>query len=292
MEISPEGRVRIHVGSMDSGQGHGTVFRQIIADRLGLSTEGMEIVTGDTHEVPQGTGTFGSRTLAAAGGAIWTAADTIIEKLKDQAAERLEAGKADIVFDTGEYRIAGTDRTVSFADVLSGEPASLSAETFSSVEGATFPNGCHICEVEIDPETGHVELASYTVVDDVGRMVNPLLVKGQITGGVAQGLGQALMENAVYDPNSGQLLAATFMDYAMPRAHDMPGVEIAGFAVPTSQNPLGVKGAGEAGTVGALSSVISAVSDALRPFGIRHIDMPATPERVWRCLQMQRKEER
>jgi carbon-monoxide dehydrogenase large subunit len=291
MEISPEGKVRIHVGSMDSGQGHGTVFRQIIADRLGLSTEGMEIVTGDTHEVPQGTGTFGSRTLAAAGGAIWTAADTIIEKLKDQAAERLEADKSDIVFDTGEYRIAGTDRTVSFADVMSGEPASLSAETFSSVEGATFPNGCHICEVEIDPETGLVELVSYCVVDDVGRMVNPLLVKGQITGGVAQGLGQALMENAVYDSDSGQLLSATFMDYAMPRAHDMPGVEIAGFAVPTSQNPLGVKGAGEAGTVGALSAVISAVSDALRPFGIRHIDMPATPERVWRCLQLQRKEE-
>ncbi|EUB99025.1 Carbon-monoxide dehydrogenase (acceptor) [Rhizobium sp. CF080] len=292
MDISPEGKVRIHVGSMDSGQGHGTVFRQIIADRLGLSTEGMEIVTGDTHEVPQGTGTFGSRTLAAAGGALWTAADTIIEKLKDQAAERLEADKADILFDTGEYRIAGTDRSVSFAEVISGESASLSAETFSSVEGATFPNGCHICEVEIDPETGLVELVSYCVVDDVGRMVNPLLVKGQITGGVAQGLGQALMENAVYDSDSGQLLSATFMDYAMPRAHDMPGVEIAGFAVPTNQNPLGVKGAGEAGTVGALSAVISAVSDALRPFGIRHIDMPATPARVWRCLQMQRKEER
>lgn len=289
MEISPEGKVRIHIGSMDSGQGHGTVFRQIIADRLGLSTAGMEIVTGDTREVPQGTGTFGSRTLAAAGGAIWTAADTIIERLKDQAAERLEADKADIVFDTGEYRIAGTDRTVSFTDIISGEPAALSAETFSSVEGATFPNGCHICEVEIDPDTGHVELVSYCVVDDVGRMVNPLLVKGQITGGVAQGLGQALMENAVYDPGSGQLLSATFMDYAMPRAHDMPGVEIAGFAVPTSQNPLGVKGAGEAGTVGALSAVISAVSDALHPFGIRHVDMPATPERVWRRLQMQHK---
>jgi aerobic carbon-monoxide dehydrogenase large subunit len=291
MEISPEGKVRIHVGSMDSGQGHGTVFRQIIADRLGLSTEDMEIVTGDTHQVPQGMGTFGSRTLAAAGGAIWTAADKIIEKLKDQAAERLEADKADIVFDTGEYRIAGTDRSVSFTEVISGEATSLSAETFSSVEGATFPNGCHICEVEVDPETGRVELVSYCVVDDVGRMVNPLLVEGQITGGIAQGLGQALMENAVYDPNSGQLLAATFMDYAMPRAHDMTAVEFTGFPVPTSQNPLGVKGAGEAGTVGALSAVISAVSDALRPFGIKHIDMPATPARVWRCLQRLRKEE-
>ena len=291
MEISPEGKVHIHVGSMDSGQGHGTVFRQIVADRLGLDTQAMEIITGDTHEVPQGTGTFGSRTLAAAGGAIWTAADTIVEKLKDRAAERLEADKADIVFEAGEYRIAGTDRAVSFAEVVAGESGPVSAENFVGNEGATFPNGCHICEVEIDPETGHVELAAYSVVDDVGRMVNPLLVKGQITGGVAQGLGQALMENAVYDPGSGQLLSATFMDYAMPHAHDMPGVEIAGFPVPTSQNPLGVKGAGEAGTVGALSAVISAVSDALYPFGIRHIDMPATPERVWRRLQMQRTEE-
>ncbi len=290
MEISPEGKVRIHVGSMDSGQGHSTVFRQIIADKLGLDTHAMEMVTGDTREIPQGTGTFGSRTLAAAGGAIWTAADTIVEKLKDKAAERLEADKADIVFETGEYRIAGTDRAVSFAEIIAGESASVAAENFIANEGATFPNGCHICEVEIDPETGQVELASYSVVDDVGRMVNPLLVKGQITGGVAQGLGQALMENAIYDPDSGQLLSATFMDYAMPRAFDMPGVAIAGYAVPTGQNPLGVKGAGEAGTVGALSSIISAVSDALRPFGINHIDMPATPARVWRCLEMQRKE--
>ncbi|MCC2614039.1 xanthine dehydrogenase family protein molybdopterin-binding subunit [Neorhizobium petrolearium] len=287
VEIAPSGKVRIHIGSMDSGQGHGTAFRQVIADRLGLDTQDMEIVTGDTHEVPQGTGTFGSRTLAAAGGAIWTAADTIIEKLRDQAAEQLEAAKADILFESGQYRIAGTDRTISFAEVIAGESAPLSAENFVSNTGATFPNGCHICEVEIDPVTGQVQLTSYTVVDDVGRMVNPLLVKGQITGGVAQGLGQALMENAVYDPNSGQLLSATFMDYAMPHASDMAGVEIAGFSVPTQQNPLGVKGAGEAGTVGALSAVISAVADALHPLGVRHIDMPATPERVWRCLQMQ-----
>lgn len=290
VEIAPSAKVRIHVGSRDSGQGHGTVFRQIIADRLGLDTEHMEIVTGDTHEVPQGTGTFGSRTLAAAGGAIWTAADTIIERLKDQAAERLEADRADVVFEHGEYRIAGTDRTVSFAEVIAREATPVSAENFVSNEGATFPNGCHICEVEIDPETGRVELTSYSVVDDVGRMINPLLVKGQITGGVAQGLSQALMENAVYDPNSGQLLSATFMDYAMPYAGDMPGVDIIGFPVPTQQNPLGVKGAGEAGTVGALSAVISAVADALRPLGVRHIDMPATPERVWRSLRMQHME--
>ncbi|AWI61619.1 xanthine dehydrogenase family protein molybdopterin-binding subunit [Sinorhizobium fredii] len=287
VEISPAGKIRIHVGSMDSGQGHGTAFRQIIADRLGLDTEDMEIVTGDTHAVPQGTGTFGSRTLAAAGGAIWAAADTIIERLKDHAAARLEAHRSDIVFKHGIYRVDGRNRAISFVQVLAEQAAPVSAETFISNAGATFPNGCHICELEIDPDTGHVDLVAYSVVDDVGRMVNPLLVKGQITGGVAQGLGQALMENAVYDPNSGQLLSATFMDYAMPRAHDVPGVAIVDRSVPTRQNPLGVKGVGEAGTVGALSAVMSAVADALRPFGVRHLDMPATPDRIWRCLKMQ-----
>ncbi|WP_234836026.1 xanthine dehydrogenase family protein molybdopterin-binding subunit [Sinorhizobium meliloti] len=290
LEISPEGNVRIHVGSMDSGQGHGTAFRQIVADRLGLEPQKMEIITGDTHEVPQGTGTFGSRTLAAAGGAIWAAADMIVESLKDKAAEQLEAHRADLLFDNGEYRIAGTDRTLSFAEVVAEQAAPVSAENFISNKGATFPNGCHICEVEVDPDTGHLQLVAYSVVDDVGRVVNPLLLKGQITGGVAQGLGQAVMENAVYDPDSGQLLSATFMDYAMPRACDMLEIEIADCSVPTEQNALGVKGAGEAGTVGALSAVISAVSDALRPLGIRHLDMPATPGRIWRCLQMPRQE--
>jgi carbon-monoxide dehydrogenase large subunit len=291
MEINPHGMVSIQVGSMDSGQGHGTVFRQILADRLGLDTQAMEIVTGDTVEIPQGTGTFGSRTLAAAGGAIWSAADMIIERLREEAAERLEAHGSDIVFEQGEYRIAGTDRAIPFAEVLAQQTTPLMAETFTSNEGATFPNGCHICEVEIDPETGYATLIAYSVVDDVGRMINPLLVKGQITGGVAQGIGQAMMENAVYDPHSGQLLSASFMDYAMPRAHDMPGVAIEGFAVPTQQNPLGVKGAGEAGTVGALSAVMSAVADALHPLGIRHLDMPATPERIWRRLQTQSERE-
>ncbi|PJR13397.1 xanthine dehydrogenase family protein molybdopterin-binding subunit [Sinorhizobium meliloti] len=291
LEISPEGKVRIHVGSMDSGQGHGTVFRQIIADRLGLGTENMEIVAGDTLQVPRGTGTFGSRTLAAAGGAIWAAAETIIERLKDQAADQLEAHRSDILFEHGQYRIAGTDRAISFAELMAGQGTPVSAENFISNEGATFPNGCHICEVEIDPETGQSKLVAYSVVDDVGQMVNPLLVKGQITGGVAQGMGQALMEKAVYDPNSGQLLSATFMDYAIPRAQDMPGVEIAEHSVPTRKNPLGVKGAGEAGTVGSLSAVMSAVSDALRPCGVRHLDMPATPDRIWRCLQVRRREE-
>ncbi|WP_324764076.1 xanthine dehydrogenase family protein molybdopterin-binding subunit (plasmid) [Sinorhizobium meliloti] len=290
LEVSPEGKVRIHVGSMDSGQGHGTAFRQIVADRLGLEPQRMEIITGDTHEVPRGTGTFGSRTLAAAGGAIWAAADMMVESLKDKAAEQLEAHRADILFDKGEYRITGTDRTLSLAEVIARQAAPVSAENFISNKGATFPNGCHICEVEVDPDTGHMQLVAYSVVDDVGRVVNPLLLKGQITGGVAQGLGQALMENAVYDPDSGQLLSATFMDYAMPRACDMLEIEIADYSVPTEQNALGVKGAGEAGTVGALSAVISAVSDALRPLGIRHMDMPATPGRIWRCLQMRREE--
>jgi len=285
VEITPDGGARLHVGSRDSGQGHATAFRQILSGRLGLDPERVEIITGDTLAIPKGTGTFGSRTMSAAGGAIWTAAETIVERLKGNAAELLEAHQADIVFEDGQYRIAGTDRSVSFAEVIAKESEAVAAENFIGNEDATFPNGCHICEVEVDPETGFVEVIAYSVVDDVGRVINPLLVKGQITGGVAQGLGQALLENVVYDAGSGQLLTATFMDYAMPRACDVPGIEIKSFEVPTNRNPLGVKGAGEAGTVGALSAVVSAVADALRQRGVEHLDMPLTPERVWRALQ-------
>lgn len=285
LELSPEGKVRLFSGSRDTGQGHGTAFRQILADRLGLDTSQMEFITGDTEQVAHGIGTFGSRTLGAAGTAIWRAADAIIEQLKGKAADRLEAATTDIVFEAGRYQIAGTDQSVAFSELLAAEPGMVSAEDFSAADGATFPNGCHICEVEVDPDTGHVDLLAYSVVDDVGTVINPLLMKGQIIGGVAQGLGQALMENAIYDPQSGQLLSATFMDYAMPRAFDLPAPVIESFPVPTSQNPLGVKGAGEAGTVGSLAAIISAVCDALGPEGVRHFDMPATPERVWRCLR-------
>lgn len=284
LELSPDGQVRMFVGSSDTGQGHGTAFRQILAERLGLDPAAMKIITGDTKIVEKGVGTAGSRTLGAAGTAIWRNADAIAERLRQRAADQLEAAAADVVFENARYAVAGTDRSISFAEVLAEEPAPLVEESFDSTDGATFPNGCHVCEVEVDPETGHIDVIAYHVVDDVGVVVNPLLMKGQIIGGVAQGLGQALMENAVYDPVSGQLLSASFMDYAMPRAVDMPNIHVESFPVPTRQNPLGVKGAGEAGTVGSLSVVISAVCDALAPYGIHHIDMPTTPERVWRLL--------
>lgn len=284
LELSPDGQARVLVGSCDTGQGHGTAFRQIVAERLGLDPAAMKIITGDTKTIEKGTGTFGSRTLAAAGTGIWRTADAIAERLRERAADHLEAAVADVVFENAHYSVVGTDRSISFAEILAQEPAPISEESFEPTDGATFPNGCHICEVEVDPETGHIDVVAYHVVDDVGVVVNPLLMKGQIIGGVAQGLGQALMENAVYDPISGQLLSASFMDYAMPRAGDMPNIDVESFPVPTPLNPLGVKGAGEAGTVGSLSVVISAVCDALAPRGIHHIDMPTTPEKVWRLL--------
>ncbi|WP_343035220.1 xanthine dehydrogenase family protein molybdopterin-binding subunit [Halovulum dunhuangense] len=285
LELAPEGRVRLRAGSFDSGQGHATSFRQVLADRLGLDPEGVELVTGDTDVVPQGTGTFGSRTLAAAGTAVWSAMDEIIERLRGDAADMLEAAATDIDFADGHYVVAGTDRRLPFGAVLARQPAPLSAEGFVAAESATFPNGCHVCELEIDPETGRTFLERYVVVDDVGTVVNPLIVKGQIAGGVAQGVGQALCEHLQHDADTGQLLTASFMDYAMPRAGDLPGIEVLSHPVPTRANPLGVKGAGEAGTVGALAAVMSAVRDALAPAGVGHIDMPATPGRIWAALR-------
>lgn len=282
--VDPDGSACLTAGSSDTGQGHGTAFRQILGDALGIIPSKVRIVTGDTGLVPQGTGSFGSRTLAAAGTAISRSIDAVVEQLKDHAADLLETAAADVVFSHGAYIVTGTDRRLAFTDALVGLSAPVMAETFSSADGATFPNGCHICEVEVDPETGAVEMLGYLVVDDVGRVINPLLVKGQISGGIAQGFGQALMEQAVYD-EAGQLLSATFMDYAMPRACDAPPFVIESFPVPTAANPLGVKGAGEAGTVGALSAVISAVCDALGAFGISHLDMPTTPHRVWQAIQ-------
>lgn len=286
----PSGDIDVAVGSQDSGQGHLTSFRQIISDRLGLAPERIRIATGDSDRVAKGVGTFGSRTMAAAGTAIWRSADRLITELTPLAAESLEAAATDLTFERGVWRVAGTDRTVAFERVLSKADAPVAAEVFDSAEGATFPNGCHICEVEIDPGTGAVSIARYTVVDDVGVVVNPLLVKAQIAGGVAQGLGQALMEQVAYDPQSGQLVTGSFMDYAMPRADDCPAAVIESRPAPTQKNPLGVKGAGEAGTVGALPSVMNAVCDALRSAGAEPIDMPATPYRVWAALAAARRE--
>ena len=291
IRFDPGGDATLMVGTTSQGQGHETMYRQIAASRLGLDPGNVSVVEGDTDAVAYGAGSFGSRSAAIGGTALWLAADKIIEKGKRIAGHLLESAPTDIVFDNGRFAIAGTDRGVTirevarasfaFANLPKGlEPGLFEHATFSPAQ-ETFPNGTHVCEVEVDPETGAIELLGYIVVDDVGTEINPLTLKGQVVGGVAQGLGQILMEQVVYDAE-GQLLSGTFMDYAMPRAGDLCNVEIGHNAVPTRLNPLGAKGAGEAGCVGALAAAMNAIVDAL---GTEEIEMPTTPERVWRALQ-------
>jgi carbon-monoxide dehydrogenase large subunit len=241
---------------------------------------------------------MGSRSTVIGGTALWIAADKVIAKGKKIAAQLMEAGEPDIVFEAGRFTVAGTDRSVTIKEVAKAafdfrklppglEPGLYESGTFSP-STHTFPNGCHVCEVEVDPETGKVDLARYAVVDDVGTVVNPLTLKGQIHGGVVQGLGQVLMERVEYDPESGQLLTGSFMDYCMPRADDVCAIEVGNNPVPTKLNPIGAKGAGEAGTVGALPAVMNAILDALAPLGVKSLDMPATGDRVWRAIQTAR----
>jgi aerobic carbon-monoxide dehydrogenase large subunit len=293
-----DGDVTLLMGTHNHGQGHETSFRQLAVSLLGVAPERVRIVAGDTDAVAHGRGTFGSRSMMAGGTALVRAADKIVAQGKAVVAHMLEAGESDIVFEDGRFTVAGTDRGVRIEDVAKtsyaagklppGAEYGLSALVIATPPEATFPNGCHVCEVEIDEETGEVEIVKYVVVDDVGTVINPLLVKGQIHGGVAMGVGQALLENLVYEPGSGQMVTGSFMDYAMPRADDMPAMNVISSPVPTPNNPLGVKGAGEAGTVGALPVVMNAVVDALRPLGVTHLDMPASPARVWAAIQKAR----
>jgi carbon-monoxide dehydrogenase large subunit len=281
--FEPTGRPTLYLGTKSQGQSHETTFRQIVSGRLGIPPQAIDYVEGDTDRVAQGLGTFGSRSAALAGSALALAADRIVERARELAAQRLEAAAADLVFAEGRFRIAGTDRSVALAE-LAGEAALDERASFVPSQ-ETFPNSCHVCEVEVDPDTGAVELAAYAVVDDVGTVINPLTLKGQVHGGVVQGLGQVLMERMAYDPESGQLLSASFMDYAMPRADGLCEMKVASHPVPTALNPLGVKGAGEAGTVGALAACMNAILDALAPLGVRELEMPATSEAVWRALR-------
>ena len=295
IRFDQSGGATVLMGTKNQGQGHETTFRQVLHERLGLDPDTVRYVDGDTDRVAFGAGTMGSRSTVVGGSALWLAADKVIAKGKRIAAHLLEAAETDLLFAEGRFRVTGTDRAVTIAQVARAafqpaqlppglEPGLYETGTFSPKQD-TWPNGCHVCEVEIDPDTGSVALVGYLVVDDVGTVVNPLTLAGQIHGGVAQGVGQALMEEVVYDRESGQLLTASFMEYAMPRADSLPDLVIGSNPVPTALNPLGAKGAGEAGTVGALPAVMNAVIDALAPLGVRQLDMPATSERVWRAIR-------
>ena len=284
LKVDPAGSVTLISGMQDNGQGHITTFVQLLSDKLGLDASQIRVVQGDTDVVPSGL-TGGSRFLAIGGIAAMSAADEVIDQGKDVAAGLLEAAASDIEYGDGEYRIAGTDRAVSLFEVAKVTQG-LEATHTRAPEAFTYPNGCHICELEVDTDTGEARIARYSIVDDFGRAINPLLLEGQVHGGTVQGIGQALLELGLYDAESGQLLTGSFMDYTMPRADDVPTFDCGFHHVPCTTNPLGVKGAGEAGAVGAPPAVINAVVDALYPLtGMKHIDMPATHERLWRALR-------
>jgi carbon-monoxide dehydrogenase large subunit len=284
INFSEDGSVTAVMGSKEMGTGHHTAFRQILSDKLGLDPARVTIRDGDTNVVAQGTGSFGSRTMVAAGTAVVRASEAVIDAGRPLAAETLEAAEIDIEFTDGAFRIKGTDRSIDLHDLARTHSATLSQTASPMADGPTYPNGCHVCEVEVDPETGVTKLVRYTVVDDVGTVINPMIVKGQMHGGIAQGAGQALMEQVTYDED-GQLTSGSLLDYTLPRADDMPDFAVETFSVPTALNPLGVKGAGEAGTVGALPVVVIAAQDALKELGVTNLEMPLTPMRVWLAIQ-------
>jgi carbon-monoxide dehydrogenase large subunit len=295
VRVHPTGSITVFTGAHSHGQGHETTFAQLVADRLGLAIDQVEIVHGDTGRVPFGMGTYASRSLAVGGTALVKAIDKVVEKGKKIAAHLLEAAEADIDFADGNFTVAGTDRTIPFAQVALAayvphnypidtlEPG-LDETAFYDPSNFTYPAGAYIAEVEIDRETGMVELARFTGADDFGRIINPMIVEGQVHGALVQGIGQALYENALYDAESGQLKTGSFMDYCMPRADDFIPFTLETNTTLCAHNPLGAKGCGEAGTIGAPAAVMNAVADALAPLGVRDLDMPATPERMWRAI--------
>ncbi|MBX2805466.1 MAG: xanthine dehydrogenase family protein molybdopterin-binding subunit [Hyphomicrobiales bacterium] len=298
VRVNPTGSVSVLTGSHSHGQGHETTFAQVVADKLGIDIGNVDIVHGDTDKIPFGMGTYGSRSIAVGGSALVNALDKVIEKGKKIAAHLLEASADDIEFANGAYTVKGTDKSKAFGDIAltayvphqypieTLEPG-LEETAFYDPKNFTYPAGTYICEVEIDPQTGSTQIVSFSAADDFGNVINPMIVEGQVHGGVVQGVGQALMENAVYDDN-GQLLTGSYMDYTMPRADDVPSFKVATLAgTPCTHNPLGVKGCGEAGAIGAPPAVINAIVDALKEYGIDHIDMPATPEKIWRAINAQ-----
>ena len=293
IRLERDGGVTVLIGSQSTGQGHATSYAQLVAERLDLPPERVRVVQGDTDAIATGAGTGGSSSIPVGGVSVDRASKTLGEQLKQLAADALEAAPGDMEIADGAVRVAGTDRAISFVDLAAhplAKPEDLRASSEFGVEQPTFPNGTHIVEVEIDPETGITAILNYVVVDDFGATLNPLLLAGQVHGGAVQGIGQALMEDTVYDPASGQLLSASFMDYAMPRALDAPDFVFETRNVPCKNNPLGVKGAGEAGAIGSCPALINAILDALwRNYRIRTIDMPATPQKVWAAIAASRR---
>jgi len=288
LTLDRDGGVTLLIGSQSTGQGHATSYAQLIAERLDLPPERVRVVQGDTDRIKSGAGTGGSSSIPVGGVSVDRAATTLADQIKEIAADALEASVGDLEIADGAVRVAGTDRVISFADLAAhpgATPEKLRAVKEFSVEPPTYPNGTHIAEVEIDPDTGATTIVNYVVVDDFGATLNPLLLAGQVHGGAVQGIGQALMEDTVYDPTTGQLLSASFMDYAMPRAEHAPDFVFETRNVPCKTNPLGVKGAGEAGAIGSCPAVMNAIIDALwRAYRIRHIDMPATPRKIWESI--------
>ncbi|WP_137177810.1 xanthine dehydrogenase family protein molybdopterin-binding subunit [Roseomonas sp. AR75] len=299
IRVHPTGSVTVLTGTHSHGQGHETTLAQLVADRLGVPIANVDIVHGDTAKVPFGMGTYGSRSLAVGGSAMFKAMDKIIAKGKRIAAHLMEASVEDVEFDRGTFRVAGTDKTKTLTDISLAayvphnypieeiEPG-LEETAFYDPKNFTYPGGCHIAEVEIDTETGKVSMVNFTAVDDVGRVINPMIVEGQVQGGVAQGIGQALLESAVYDAD-GQLISGSMMDYTMPRADDLAPVSVATHTTLCTHNPLGVKGCGEVGAIGSPPAVINAVVDALKEYGVKHIEMPATPAKIWNIINGGRK---
>jgi carbon-monoxide dehydrogenase large subunit len=293
IRFDEDGMISVLVGTQSNGQGHETAYAQLLNDRLGVPLDRIRVIQGDTDLIRTGGGTVGSRSLTSQGWAIHMAVDVVIERGIQYASQELEAAPADIEFDGGRFTIVGTDRSISVLDLAAaarstasqpeGYEGGLDADALATIDAWTFPNGCHIAEVEIDEETGVTRIVRYSVVDDFGVVLNPMLVEGQVHGGVVQGIGQALYEHTVYD-GDGQLVTGSFMDYCMPRADNTPSIDFSTVEVPCKNNPMGVKGCGEAGAVASPAAVINAVLNALADLGVEHIDMPATPYKVWKLL--------
>jgi len=294
VRVQPTGKVSVFTGSHSHGQGHETVFAQFVADKLGIDMADVEIEHGDTDQVAFGMGTYGSRSLSVGGSAIIKSVDKILEKGAKIAAHKLEAAEEDLEYAEGKWTVKGTDKSVSFGDVSltayvphdypEGLEPGLDFSSFYDPTNFTYPFGTHIAVVEVDADTGFVDLQRFIAVDDVGNIMNPMIVEGQIHGGVAQGVGQALLEEVVYD-DGGQMISGSYMDYAMPRADDLPMIETDNTVTPCPHNPLGVKGAGEAGTIGSTPAVVNAVVDALAHLGVKDIQMPLKPQTVWKAMQ-------